>query len=213
VDVSRPVRADEDAREHAPDVRVEDRGVLTVGERQHGARRIAADTGKAAEAVRSVGEPAAVTGHCLARDLVQTDGPDVVAERVPQPADIADSGAGQILERGIALEELVVLRYDAIDLGLLEHDLGDEHAVGIARASPGKIATMPRVPGQQSALKCAHDAWVWLDHARSLARPPRAGAISSRGGTMSMCQIPLRSTQPCVEVLASSIAVTSESSR
>src|SRR5437879_1079944 len=121
--------------------------------------------------LRGVGQPPTVASHGLARDLMQADGPDVVAERVPELADVAGTGAGKVFERRIALEELVILRYDAIDLGLLEHDLGHEHAVGIARAPPGKIAAVPRVPGQQSALKCAHDARVWLDHARESSTP------------------------------------------
>ena len=67
-------------------------------------------------------------------------GPDVVAERVPEPLHVVGRGRGEGLEGGVAVEELVVLGHHAIDLGLLEHDLGDQDVVGIARAPPRQVA-------------------------------------------------------------------------
>src|SRR3989449_4988126 len=105
---------------------------------------------------RVVGRVPAVTGDGLARDRVQAHGTDVVAERVPKPPDVLDARPGQVSNRRVAPEELAVFRDDAIYLRLLEHDLGDEHAVGMARAPPGKIAAVCSVPGEQAALEAAH---------------------------------------------------------
>src|SRR5206468_657762 len=56
----------------------------------------------------------------------------------------------------VAPKELTVLRDHAVHLGLLEHDLGDEHAIGLARPSPGEIAVVVGVPREQATLEAAH---------------------------------------------------------
>src|SRR5262249_27877228 len=49
----------------------------------------------------------------------------------------------------VALEPFVVLRQDAVDLRLLQHDLGDEDLVGVPCLSPRQIAPISAVPSQQ----------------------------------------------------------------
>ena len=100
-----------------------------------------------------VGQRAAVARDRLARDRVQPARPDVVAERVPGLDDVALGRRGQRLERRIAVEPLVVLRQHAIDLRLLQHDLGDEDVIRIARLAPRQVASVPPVPGEQPAPK------------------------------------------------------------
>src|SRR5207245_9259511 len=133
-------RAEEAATGEAPDVGVEHGGVTIVSEREDRARGVPADPWQASQRRRVVGQVPAVTGDGLARDRVQAHGTDVVAERVPEPPDVLDARPGQVVDRRVAPEELAVFRDDAIYLRLLEHDLGDEDAVGMARAPPGKIA-------------------------------------------------------------------------
>jgi hypothetical protein len=47
----------------------------------------------------------------------------------------------------------MVLGQHALDLGLLEHDLGDEHGVGVARVAPGQRgAAVGGVPCEQTGV-------------------------------------------------------------
>ena len=54
------------------------------------------------------------------------------------------------VERRILLQPLGVLRQHAIDLGLLQHDFGDEDVVRIARLAPRQIASVAPIPGEQA---------------------------------------------------------------
>lgn len=62
-------------------------------------------------------------------------------------------GPGEIVEGREALDEGAELFDDARDLGLLEHDLGDERAVGVALAGLGDLAPgeVPGVGAEPSA--------------------------------------------------------------
>src|SRR5438067_1141226 len=152
-----PARAEEHAAEHAPHVGVEHGGAAAERERQHGARGVPADPRQRAQRVAVVGKATAITRERLARDGVQTYGANVVAERVPQAAHVADVGGGERAQRRISAQELSVLRDHPLDLCLLQHDLGHQHAVGHARASPGQVATVTRIPGEETTLERAHD--------------------------------------------------------
>jgi hypothetical protein len=83
--------------------------------------------------------------------------PDVVAEGIPEAPDVAGARAGQARKARIAREELVILRDDAFDLCLLEHDLGYKDVIGIGGAPPRQVATMRGVPASQSLLKAPSD--------------------------------------------------------
>src|SRR5438093_528647 len=90
-----PVSERPDAAEDPPHVGVEDGGPETVGEREHGARGVAADSLEGAEGSLVVGEAAAVAGDRLAGDGVEVDRPDVVAEGIPGPLDVGHVGGGE----------------------------------------------------------------------------------------------------------------------
>src|SRR5262249_27418502 len=115
-------------------------------------------------------------------------------------------------------EELAVLGQHAVHLRLLQHDLGHEDAVRLARAPPGEVAAVSRVPGEQPALERADRSRLGQAHraesttgpsgrmttCRSdfpctistspLARPSRSGAD---GSTRSRTATPPPSTPPC----------------
>src|SRR5262245_2514924 len=150
-----PARAEEDAAEDAAHVGVHEGGVLAVGEGEDGPRRVASDPRHAPESGPVVGEPPRVADHRLARDAVQAAHAAVVAARPPGPRHFPRAGLRELCEGGIAREELVILGDDPAHLRLLEHDLGDEHAVGLARAAPREVATVVGIPAEEAAVKGA----------------------------------------------------------
>src|SRR5947199_17485 len=58
-------------------------------------------------------------------------------------------GAGERVYRRPALEPGQVSRHDSVDLRLLEHHLGDEDRVGVARAAPREVAAVDHEPGEE----------------------------------------------------------------
>src|SRR5882762_5974786 len=148
-----PARSQKDPPQDAPHIRVHHRGVPAVGEGQDGACRVAADAFHAPERRAVLREAPVVTGDGLSRDAVKIGRAAVVAERAPGLRHFGRAGAGQVLEGRVARQELVVLRDDAVDLGLLEHDLGDEDAVRLAGAAPGQIAAVACVPGEKPPVE------------------------------------------------------------
>ncbi len=52
-----------------------------------------------------------------------------------------------------AAEPLIIIRDNGGNLGLLEHELGDEDGVGIASLAPGEGATVPMVPIRQGRVE------------------------------------------------------------
>src|SRR3972149_5236676 len=103
-------------------------------------------------------------------------GTDVVAEGIPGLSHRRGARPGQAGERGIAPEELLVLRDHALHLGLLEHDLGDEDVVGIVGVPPRQVTAVPAVPAEQPSLEALANRHVWkrqvahADHCDRLAQ-------------------------------------------
>src|SRR3990172_11951500 len=93
-----------------------------------------------------------MAANSLLSDRVESDGPDVVSEGPPGCLDVPDRGAGQLLDRGVLSKELLVLRDDPIDLGLLEHDLRDQDLVRVGGLPPGKVAPVARIPAEEALL-------------------------------------------------------------
>ena len=104
---------------------------------------------------RSVGsvrrQLAAVALDRLARDGVQPARPDVVAERPPRLGDVGFRRVGERLQARILLQPLVVFGQHAIDLRLLQHDLGDEDVVRVAGVPPRQVAAVRAIPLEQPA--------------------------------------------------------------
>src|SRR5260370_109933 len=115
-----------------------------------------ATPGRRAQRLAVVGQPAVVARDRLARDGVQPHRADVVAERVPELAHLVDIGGGERAQRRVGPQELAIFRDHPLHLRLLEHDLGNEHAVGHALAAPRQVAAVARVPGEQATLEAAH---------------------------------------------------------
>ena len=100
-----------------------------------------------------LGNAAAMFGDDLLRGRVKLPRTAVVAEAFPQSQHLLLVGRRQprdVRKRADEPREIVAHRRH---LRLLQHDLADPHAIRIARAPPGQIAGMLRVPGQQSAAQ------------------------------------------------------------
>ena len=89
------------------------------------------------------------------RGGVQMPRASIVAEALPGMKDLAFRGASQRRESWESAEPLFIIRQNSGDLGLLQHELGDEDRIGIARAAPWKVATMAAIPAQKSATEIA----------------------------------------------------------
>src|SRR5712691_655289 len=148
-----PARPQKDPSQDAPHVRVHHRGIAAVGEGQDRAGRVAADALHAPELRAVLREAPVVPGDGFPRDAVKIGRAAVVAERAPCLGHFGRAGAGQVFDGRVARQELVVLGDDAIDLGLLEHHLGNKDAVRLAGAAPGQIAAVTRVPGEQPPVE------------------------------------------------------------
>ena len=78
-------------------------------------------------------------------------GPRVVAQPLPGVENFPLGGSGKRGKIREAPHPLFIIGDDGGDLGLLEHELGDEDRVGIAGAAPGKIAAVVAIPGEERA--------------------------------------------------------------
>src|SRR5262245_43066872 len=139
---------EEDASEHPTHVGVDERSCAAISKRADGAGGVRPDPRHAPQLYIVIGQSAAVAGQRLTRDALEAHRPDVVAERIPRPPDVDGTSPRQTLERRVPKEKLVILRYDPIDLGLLQHDLGHEDVIGIIGPSPRQITSMSRIPPQ-----------------------------------------------------------------
>ena len=95
-------------------------------------------------------------GDDLAGDGMQSDGAQVVSEALPGSDRIGTRGARQRVCGRKTLEPGVPPGDDAIDLGLLQHHLGDQNRVRVARTPPGQVARTGGVPVEQAPLDARH---------------------------------------------------------
>jgi hypothetical protein len=134
------------ALEDPPHVRVHGQDRVIEREAPYRVGRVAPDSGQLGQVFRpAVGGDAS----CCA---VQVERAAVVAEPLPRTDDVRSGRGRKNLDRWPALEPSEVARDDARDLGLLEHDLGDEDRVRVARLSPGEVAAAAPVPDEEGTL-------------------------------------------------------------
>lgn len=143
----------EHAAEDAVHVRVDRRCVPLEGKRGHRAGGVGADTRQGTEGVDTVGECATLLADDVTCQAVQVGGPAIVSEASPRLPDRSRPRLGQGLEGGEARKEVMPVSFDPGDLRLLEHDLGDEDPVGIARPTPWQVTAVAAEPLQESPLE------------------------------------------------------------
>lgn len=151
------------ARSDAGDVTVDRRLRAAETKRCEGGGGVAADTGELGELLGRR-RPATTIVECLSR-RVQESCPSVVAEPREGGYDIVCRGVREHLQRGEAGQEALENRHDAVDLCLLQHDLGDQGAIWVAgkRAAPWQRALSAREPLDHSRSSVGQ-------HGRSVAR-------------------------------------------
>lgn len=130
-----------DAEEDAGDVAVDDGCGLVEDDGGDGAGGVSPDAGQGEEVFGGVGDGAGVVACDGFGGGVEEFGAAVVAEARPRGEDLLFGGACEGCEGWEAVEEGLEFFEDACDLGLLEHDFGDEGAVGVAGGgAPREVA-------------------------------------------------------------------------
>ena len=137
----------EHAREHARDVAVDQRRALAVRDRRDRAGGVRADAGDVAQPGGGRRQRARPARDDLARAAVQVARARVVAEAGPGGEDVVERRVGEGPHRREARHPALPVRDHRRDAGLLQHDLADPDRVGIARATPGQVASGAAVVG------------------------------------------------------------------
>src|SRR5947207_7324277 len=193
---------DAGCEEHSPyhprDVRIHSRHRLLVGKARHCAGGVRSDTWKLSKLSGIIWHLTPGTRHLL-RKRVEIRSPGIVSQPIPSLSRGPRLGARECRQiRETLHKPRIVLRHPA-HLRLLQHELGDEHAVRVAGAAPWEIARGAGPPGQQAAGELRfHLSSQFRFHPLSLSRtfvltpypsrallssPPVPLSTSWRGGT------------------------------
>jgi len=139
--------ADEPA-EQADGVGFEDGRAAIEGDGDNRAGRIAADAGQLLQLRDLLRELAAVARDKLLGRGVELASTPIVTQPLPQAEHLPLVGCGKGMHVGQCADEPREILADRRHLRLLQHDLADPHAIGIAGAPPGQIAGVRAVPCQ-----------------------------------------------------------------
>src|SRR6266516_1453630 len=142
---------EEHAPEHAIDVRIYSWHWLLVSKCRDGSCCVWTNARELDELFRCVGQLAVVILTDHARKRVEIGSPRVVSQPIPSLTHRAGPRPRQRLEIRKALEESRIVLRHAAHLRLLQHELGHEHAVRIARAPPWQVARGAGPPGEELA--------------------------------------------------------------
>ena len=128
------------------------------GKAGKGVRGVSPDAGELPHLVDCPRELSAMSIHDRFCCGVEISRASVIAEALPCPKHLIFRSARKGWEIRKCVQPLVVIRYDGSDLRLLEHELGDEDCVRIARAAPREMTSMAAIPLEKRAAKSAN---VW----------------------------------------------------
>jgi hypothetical protein len=137
-------------RQHPAHVAVEDRQPAAESDRGDGAGGVAADAGQRGDRLLVVGEDAAVALDDDARRGVQVACSPVVAEAGPEPEDVVERRGGELAHRREARHPSLPVGAHGLEPGLLRHDLADPDGVGVTRVTPGEVAAVAAVVGDDA---------------------------------------------------------------
>ena len=143
----------ENSSEQTRDVGFDDRKRLVEGECGYGVRSVAADSRKSPHRIHRPGESAAMFGHDDFCGGAEIASPSVVPQSLPGMENFPLGGRGERGKIWEAPHPFIIIKDNGSDLSLLEHDLGDEDSVGMARATPGKITAVFTIPGEEDAAE------------------------------------------------------------
>src|SRR5690606_32923348 len=127
---------------------------------------------------------AAVPLDDLARGETEVAGPRVVAEPGPVAQYLVEGRGGQVRDLRKRFHEAQVIGNDGSHLSLLQHDLGDPHAVRVAVLLPGQVLAPvhiePREQLRRETVVAGHGVGVlpWATASmRSMASAPSARSV------------------------------------
>ena len=141
----------EESADDAQHIPVDDGVRRPGGEGHDGGGRVVANAAEGADGGVIRGEASGEAIADVAGGGVEVTGAGIVAEALPEPEDVLLRGVGQGADVGEALEEAVVIVHPLRHAGLLEDDLGNPDAVGVAGVAPGQRAAVRVVPPAERA--------------------------------------------------------------
>ena len=150
-----------EAGEETGDVAVDDGRGEVEGDGGDGAGGVAADPGKVLQEGGVGGELAGVIGDELLGGGMKVAGAAVIAEARPKGQDVLQGSGGEVSDRGIFLQEAVVIGFDGFDLGLLKHRFGEPDGVRVAAEAPGHgaVGVDGVVPGEHGGDEVTGGEW------------------------------------------------------
>ena len=131
--------------QHPSDVRVDERSAALVRERRDGSGGVVTDARQGAQRGRIIGDRPTIARH-VSGEGVEVSGARVIAETRPGLQHAVRRRFGHVSERGETREESLVVVHHPRYLRLLQHELGDEHAVRVASPSPRQVAAVLTEP-------------------------------------------------------------------
>ena len=101
-------------------------------------------------------ETSAVSIHDGLCAGVQISCARLIAETLPRTQDVIFRSASERSEIRKSAEPFIIIRNDSGDLSLLEHELGNEDGVWVARSAPREVAAVAAIPAEKRAAKRAN---------------------------------------------------------
>ena len=140
-------------QKHRAHVGLQIDGRPLIGEGHHPRRRSRTDAGQRQQPLVGFRKPTGPLGGAPVGRALERQGAAVVAEALPQLEHIGHRGGRQGIHRGKRRQEPFPEATDARHLGLLQHDLRDEHRVRIVHMAPRQIAVQLVSPGEHRGHK------------------------------------------------------------
>ena len=140
----------EQAREHANNIAVEHRVVAVIRNAQNRGSGIRAEPGQGFEVVISTGHSAGKIRSNGVGRLVQIARAGVIPQSLPRLEHVVLRRIGEVANRGKPVEKPMVIGNDRIYLRLLEHELGEQNAIGVIRVPPRQVAFVLAIPRQEA---------------------------------------------------------------
>ena len=160
-------------QEHRAHVGLQIDGRPLIGEGHHPRRCGRTDAGQRQQPLVGLRKPTGPLGGAPVGRALERQGATVVTEALPQLEHIGHSGGRQGIHRGKRRQEPLPEAADARHLGLLKHDLRDEHRVGVVHVAPGQVAVQLVAAGEHRGHEVI-ERDALLVHLRTLGYPTKS---------------------------------------
>ena len=143
----------EEAGENPRDVCFDDRDRLVESKGRYRVGSVAANAGQIADQIRRFREATAVFSADGDSGGSQISGARIIAKTLPGVENVRFRGGGKSGDTREAAHPRVIVGQNRRDLGLLEHELGNQNRVWIRGAAPWEIAAFFAIPGKKQAAE------------------------------------------------------------